>query len=470
MTSTQPTEAESPLDALPGQWRSIREAGPVTYDEAQDQWRVVDHRGVSAVLADPGAYSSGPTPIAPTQQDFETFRQGGFAGMDPPEHRTLRALVSQAFTPGVVPGPEPRIEAVCARLLDGVADRDRFDLADTLAHSLPITVIAELPGVPADDPRLFQERASPLFGGDQLGDGLGTADLERALEATAPTVRETNGYALDRIRHRRAHPGGDLTSRPLTAEVDGTRPADEEIAGWVALLLVAGHITTTALLGDAVVTFDRHPGTLAALRENPGRLPDAVEEVPRLLPPFPERGRRTTRPVVLGGVSKVPHSARGTRHAPPSSRLRSSREVPPSPHRPKAQVRPVRGLSSGTPRARTEHRGHRTGLSKHPLGGHEIPADTLLMVHLSAADRDPSRFTDPDVFDVARGPNPHPTFGHGIHFCFGAPLARLEARITPHMQMERFPAFAVPSYDDVAYQNPAVIVGVRHLPTVATRP
>ncbi|KUN81600.1 cytochrome P450 [Streptomyces bungoensis] len=402
MTSTRPTEAESPLSALPDRWRSLREAGPVTYDEAQGQWRVVDHQGVSAVLADPATYSSDLTPITPTQQDFETFRQGNFVGMDPPEHRKLRTLVSQAFTPRVVHGLEPRIKDVCARLLDGAADRDRFDLVDTLAYPLPIIVIAELLGIPADDHKLFQEWASTLFGGDQLGDSLDMADLERALEAIAPTVREMNGYVLDHIRRRRARPGDDLTSRLLAAEVDGTRLADEEIVGFVALLLVAGHITTTALLGNAVVTFDRHPGTLPALREDPGRVPDAVEEVLRWLPPFPELGRRTTRPVVLGG--------------------------------------------------------------------HEIPADTLLMVHLGAANRDPSRFTDPDVFDVARSPNPHLTFGHGIHFCFGAPLARLEARIALHMLMERFPTLAIPSYDDVTYQNPAVLVGVRHLPIAVTRP
>jgi cytochrome P450 len=374
----------------------------VTYDEERRQWHVVDHQGVSAVLGDPATYSSDMTPIAPTQEDFEAFRQGNFVGMDPPEHRKLRTLVSQAFTPRVVHGLAPRIEEVCARLLDDVADRDRFDLVDALAYPLPIIVIAELLGVPAEDHRLFQEWAGTLFGGDQLGDSLDMADLERALEAIAPTVREMNGYVLDHIRHRRARPGDDLTSRLLTAEVDGTRLADQEIVGFVALLLVAGHITTTALLGNAMVAFDRHPGALAALRENPDRLPDAVEEVLRWLPPFPELGRRTTRAVVLGG--------------------------------------------------------------------HHIPADTLLMVHLGAANRDPSRFPSPDVFDVARSPNPHLTFGHGIHFCFGAPLARLEARIALQMLMERFSGIAVPSYDDVAYQNPAVIVGVRHLPVAVTRP
>ncbi|MGJ3561963.1 hypothetical protein ACR6C2_42295 [Streptomyces sp. INA 01156] len=98
MTSTQLSGTESPWTRSP-RWRSLREAGPVTYDEGQKQWRVVDHQGVSAVLADPATYSSDLTPITPTQQDFETFRQGNFVGMDPPEHRKLRTLVSRPSPP-----------------------------------------------------------------------------------------------------------------------------------------------------------------------------------------------------------------------------------------------------------------------------------------------------------------------------------------------------------------------------------
>ncbi|MFI9646347.1 cytochrome P450 [Streptomyces sp. NPDC052040] len=402
MTSNQESGPLPVLDAITERWLSLREEGPVRHDEAQGVWQVLDHQGVGAVLADPATYSSDLSPIAPTQADFETFTRGNFVGMDPPEHRKLRTLVSQAFTPRVVMGLQPRIEAVCERLLADVADRDRFDLVDTLAYPLPIIVIAELLGIPADDHKVFQDWASTLFGGDQLGDTLDMADLERALEAIAPTVREMNDYVLDHIRRRRANPGEDLTSRLLAAEVDGTRLEDQEIVGFVALLLVAGHITTTALLGNALVTFDRHPGTLTALRGDPGLLPVAVEEVLRWLPPFPELGRRTTRPVVLGG--------------------------------------------------------------------HEIPADSLLMAHLGVANRDPDRFTEPDVLDVTRSPNPHVTFGHGIHFCFGAPLARLEARIALNLLLERFSSIVVPSYDDVVFQNPAVIVGVRHLPVEVERP
>ncbi|MEU0334317.1 cytochrome P450 [Streptomyces sp. NPDC006193] len=402
MISKQLTGDPLLLEVMPERWRGLREAGPVRYDESQGTWQVLDHATVSTVLADPATYSSDLSDLTPTQADFETFRQGNFVGMDPPEHRKLRTLVSQAFTPRVVQGLEPRIEAVCARLLDAVADHDRFDLVDALAYPLPIIVIAELLGIPAEEHRLFQEWASVLFGGEQLGEAPDMADLERALEAIAPTVREMNGYMLEHIRARRARPGDDLTSRLIAAEVDGVRLADQEMVGFVALLLVAGHITTTALLGNAVVAFDRHPGVHAALRADPARIPAAVEEVLRWLPPFPELGRRVTRPVVLGG--------------------------------------------------------------------HEIPADALLMAHLGAANRDPARFGEPDVFDIGRTPNPHLTFGHGIHFCFGAPLARLEARIALHMLNKRFRTLGIPSYEDVVFQNPAVIVGVRHLPVEVGRP
>ena len=402
MTSNQLTGPSVLLEDITERWRALGEGGPVRYEESQGLWQVLDHESVATVLADQATFSSDLTSLAPTQEDFEVFRQGNFVGMDPPEHHRLRTLVSQAFTPRVVQGLAPRIEAVCARLLDAVADQERFDLVDALAYPLPIIVIAELLGVPAEEHRLFQEWAATLFGGDQLGEAPDMADLERALEAIAPTVREMNGYVLEHIRNRRARPGNDLISRLIAAEVDGVRLEDQQMVGFVALLLVAGHVTTTALLGNAAVTFDRHPGTDAALRADPDRLPQAIEEVLRWLPPFPELGRRVTRPVVLGG--------------------------------------------------------------------HELQAGAMVMTHLGTANRDPRRFDAPHVFDVTRHPNPHLTFGHGIHFCFGAPLARLEARIALRMLQERFRTMAVPSYEDVTYQNPAVIIGVRRLPVEVVRP
>ncbi|MCE0445805.1 cytochrome P450 [Streptomyces tricolor] len=263
---------------------------------------MLDHASVATVLADPATYSSDLSALAPTQSDFEDLPAGQLRRHGPAGHRKLRTLVSQAFTPRVVQGLGPRVEAVCARLLDAVADRDRFDLVDALAYPLPIIVIAELLGIPAEEHRLFQEWAGVLFGGDQLGEAPDMADLERALEAIAPTVREMNGYMLDHIRARRAHPGDDHPSRLIAAEVDGVRlGADQEMVGFVALLLVAGHITTTALLGQRRRHLRPAPRHRRRAARRSARIPAAVEEVLRWLPPFPGLGRRVTRPAVLGG-------------------------------------------------------------------------------------------------------------------------------------------------------------------------
>ncbi|MDS0140065.1 MULTISPECIES: cytochrome P450 [unclassified Amycolatopsis] len=394
--TTQESGVSFAFEELLARSAELRERGPVHHDEERGLWRVLDHAGVSRVLSDPAGFSSDFSGLTPVQEDFETFRKGNFVGMDPPDHRKLRTLVSQAFTPRVVAGLEPRIRAIAGELLDEVAGESRFDVVDALAYPLPIIVIAELLGVPVADRPLFTRWAQVLFSGDQLGESADMEDIQRALDAIAPTIREMNAYILDHIRHHRAHPGPGLTSRLVEAEFDGERLEDQEIVGFVALLLIAGHITTTALLGNAVVTFDRNPAAAAALRSAPESVPAALEEVLRLLPPFPELGRRTTREV--------------------------------------------------------------------ELGGHRIPENSIVMADLASANRDPAVFDRPDAFEPGRTPNPHQTFGHGIHFCFGAPLARLEGRIAFEVLFSRYRDLAVATDAPVVFQNPSVIVSVRHLP------
>jgi len=396
MTAQEPAVAFAFEDLLARAAELREHGGPVHHDEERGVWRALDHPTVSRVLSDPAAFSSDFSGLAPVQEDFETFRKGNFVGMDPPDHRKLRTLVSQAFTPRVVAGLEPRIRSIAGELLDDVAGASRIDVVDALAYPLPIIVIAELLGVPAADRPLFTRWAQVLFSGDQLGESADMADIQRALDAIAPTIREMNAYILDHIRHHRTHPGDGLTSRLVQAEFNGERLEDQEIVGFVALLLIAGHITTTALLGNAVVSFDRNPHAAAALRAEPAGLPAALEEVLRLLPPFPELGRRTTTEV--------------------------------------------------------------------SLGRHTLPPDTIVMADLAAANRDPALFAHPDKFDPARTPNPHLTFGHGIHFCFGAPLARLEARIGFEVLFDRYRDLSVAADDRVEFQNPAVIVSVKRLP------
>ncbi|MCW2638512.1 MAG: hypothetical protein JWP76_818, partial [Dactylosporangium sp.] len=165
--------------------------------------------------------------------------------------------------------------------------------------------------------------------------------------------------------------------------------------------LLAGHITTTATLGNAVVSFDEHPDAAAEVRADPTRLPAAIEEVLRHRTPFPRLARRATKEVEVGEAV--------------------------------------------------------------------IPAGGIVMPWLTAANRDERVFAEPDRFDVHRQPNPHLTFGHGIHFCLGAPLARLEAKVALGILLQRYRDIAVASDVPVEQRNPWVMVSVTKLPLEVRR-
>src|SRR5262249_54311684 len=284
--------------------------------------------------------------IMPHQRDFDLFARGNFVRMDPPKHRKLRSLVSQAFTPRMVTGLAPRIAELTAELLDELRGAERFDLVDRLAYPLPVIVIAELLGIPVEDRGIFRQWAETLFSSNQQTSEvrLDEAALKALFAAVAPTMREMNGYLLAHIQQRRARRADDLTSALVTAEVDGERLDDQEIVGFVGLLLLAGHVTTTALLGNAVLTLDEHPGTADQLRADPTRIPGAIEEVLRYRSPFPptrptrherraarrahDRRRRDRRRVDRFGESRpraVPRARpfRRPSHAQPASRVRA---------------------------------------------------------------------------------------------------------------------------------------------------
>jgi cytochrome P450 len=389
MTTTRAT-----FEDLLGWLADSRRRGQVHVDDRQECWQVLGHPEAGAVLADPAVFSSDLSALQPQQDDFALFQRGNLVRMDPPRHRTLRALVSQAFTPRVVAGLEPRIAELAGELLDRAGER--FDLVDALAYPLPVIVIAELLGVPAADRALFRRWADTLLGQDIDPDRSLREVGERAVTAVAPVLREMNDYFLAFIRSRRASPGSDLTSELVRAEVDGERLADEEIVGFVGLLLIAGHITTTATLGNSLVCFRDAPDAVHAIRAEPALLPTAIEEVLRTRTPFPRLARITRTDTEVGGV--------------------------------------------------------------------RIPAGQVVLVWLTAANRDARVFPQPDRFDVRRTPNPHLTFGHGIHFCLGAPLARLEARVALRLLLERYREIAVPGDEQVEYRNPWAMVAVTRLP------
>ena len=289
--------------------------------------------------------------------------------IDPPEHRALRRLVSAAFTPRTVAGLEPRIREVTRRLLDAAGER--FDLVDTLAFPLPVIVIAELLGLPTEDRGLFRAWADELFSMQ-----VDPADPEAATKI-GEAMAGITGYLAEHCRARRADPRDDLMSALVGTEVDGRTLDDEEATNFSMLLLLAGHITTTLLLGNAVRTFDENPGVWDELRADPGLIPGAIEEVLRYRSPFTQVGRATTREVEISGTT--------------------------------------------------------------------IPSDVLVVPWLLAANRDPRAHVDPDRFDIRRGlgGGAQLAFGHGIHFCLGAPLARLEGKVALQELTARYRALPV---------------------------
>ena len=144
-TTVQTTDPPSPtLDALLAWLRQHRAAGSVHYDAQQQLWQVFGYADVLRVLTDPAAFSSDFRALLPSQPDFELFAKGNFVRMDPPKHRQLRSLVTQAFTPHMVAGLAPHIRAVTTALLDELSGTARFDVVDRLAYPLPVIVIAEL--------------------------------------------------------------------------------------------------------------------------------------------------------------------------------------------------------------------------------------------------------------------------------------------------------------------------------------
>ncbi|MDT3442896.1 MULTISPECIES: cytochrome P450 [unclassified Pseudofrankia] len=390
---------ERSLPGLVAWLERSRQQGQVHHDDRQRCWQVLGHPEVSAVLADHLTFSSDLGDLMPRQQDLDLFARGNFVRMDPPRHDRLRGLVSRVFTSRTVAGLAPRIAAVTAELLDAADERDgdRLDLIDELAYPLPVIVIAELLGLPAADRPMFRRWVDDLFDRVDTGPDKSLPRLaEQTVREAAPTVREMNTYLLDRIRAARSRPADDLTSRLVAAEVDGERLADEEIVGFVGLLLIAGHITTTATLGNTVLCLDEHPDAAAQVRADRTLLPAAVEETLRLRTPFPRLARRAAIDAAVGGTV--------------------------------------------------------------------IPAGELVVAWLTAANRDERVFADPERFDLHRRPNPHLTFGHGIHFCLGAPLARLEANIALGILLDRYRDIAVATDPPVRHRDPWTMVGVARLP------
>jgi len=218
---------------------------------------------------------------------------------DGANHARQRSLVNQAFTPRIVRALEPRIRAIANELFDAALERKEVDIVDALASPLPVRVIAELIGVPAEDTAQFRIWSDALIAdlGANLLAPLGDARAERQIEI----IRALHGYFGRLADQRRSQPRDDLLSGLVAAQHEGTRLSRPEMLQMLVLLLVAGNETTTNLIGNAVVELLEHPGELRKLREEPGLRASAVDEVLRFASPVQADVRKVARSTELLG-------------------------------------------------------------------------------------------------------------------------------------------------------------------------
>lgn len=225
-----------------------------------------------------------------------------FLSLDPPDHTRLRRLVSKAFTPRVIARLEPRIREVTADLLSAAAEQNphQLELVSQLAYPLPVRIISELLGVPADDHRRFAVWSARLAHSLQPQFIAGEDDQSEADAAEARA--EFTEYFRELIARRRAEPADDLLTELIRAEDEGSHLSESELLSTCILLLVAGHETTVGLISNAVLALLRHPAQLAALRADPSLASAAVEETLRYDPPVQLTARIARGPVRIGTI------------------------------------------------------------------------------------------------------------------------------------------------------------------------
>lgn len=374
-----PLSSELRANPLP-QYEKLRRKDPVHRMRTSDGWILTRYEDIDMVLRDHRRFGN-------LGRDFGYLPYISMLDLDPPEHTKVRGLVAHGFTLRAVNSLEPRIAKMVDELLDEVAGKPRFDLIQDIAFPLPITVIAELLGVPPEDRDQFREWSEVVaLDVDPLLDSQQIRDLQR-------TVEELFDYLEKIAEDRRRRPRNDLVTALVNAEEDGERLSREDLLINIVLVLVAGNETTRNLIGNGTLALLRNPDQLERLRDDSSLLDSAIDEM-----------LRYDSPVQL------------------DSRIaRESVEI----------------------------------------GGKRIEPDQRILCALGAANHDPEVFPDPERFDVGRAPRNHLSFGRGIHYCLGAPLAKLEARITFAGLLSRFESFRL--VEEPRYRDQITLRGLEEL-------
>jgi cytochrome P450 len=320
---------------------------------------VFRYADVQAILRDDAVFSNAFSLAQLPGSEAVEIPPPNMLGTDGADHARLRGLVNKAFTPRIVRQLEPRMREIARELAAAAVAAGEVDLVQGLTYPLPVTVIAEMIGVPAEDRAQFKAWSDEAVASLGLA-FLGGFDAQR-MQRQSRILGEMREYLIPLAETRKRTPREDLLTGLVQAEHEGSRLSHSEMIQMVVLLLVAGNETTTTLIGNAVLEIAARPELADRLRAEPARLDAAIEEVLRWSSPVQFDPRRVARPVELHGV--------------------------------------------------------------------KLETDDFVLCWIGSANRDEAVFERADVFDAGRERNPHIAFGFGAHYCLGANLARLEARV-----------------------------------------
>ncbi|MXX90370.1 MAG: cytochrome P450 [Boseongicola sp. SB0677_bin_26] len=259
-------------------YAALRARDPVHRSLLVNGWVFTRHADIDAILRDHRHFSNDPrqgTLSARQQRRLPASEEFTLIFLDPPDHTRLRALVNKAFARNAIAAIESRIRTILGSLLDDIADPSGFDLMTAIAQPLPVIVVAEMLGVPAEDRdrfKIWSARRARL-----LEPTIGRR--ERRLGAAAMIAFDA--YFREIIAERRKTPRGDIVSALAQVEEDGERLNEREMLNMLRLLLIAGNETTTNLIGNGILALLRNPDQLQRLRDDPTLIPGAVEELLR---------------------------------------------------------------------------------------------------------------------------------------------------------------------------------------------
>jgi cytochrome P450 len=375
-------------------FKENRENNPVYYDKdyslwygGKGAWHVFSNIDVRYVFSNHPIFSS---EYMPKVQD--NYLDKAMSSNDPPFHRKLRLLVSQAFTPKAMMDLRPWIEEYVDGLLDQViTDSGEMEFVRDIATPVPMQVIAKMLGVPNKDHPMFKDWSFKL-----VKQPTNEAEGKEFIEAQ----QEMAEYFRVIIEERSKKPKSDIISQLLQVELDGQKLTEEELLGFCVVLLLAGNETTTNWLSSTILTLAENPHIQERIAQNPDDISLLLEEVLRLRSPAQYQVRKATQDVELGGKT--------------------------------------------------------------------IKKGDLVAAWLASANRDESVFPNADQIDLDRKNMDHVAFGHGIHFCLGAPLARIEATVTIKKLFERIKNIRLQS-EDIELNQSTVTYSIKELPILFDR-